>query len=190
MKKILLGSLLCLLSISAHALEVAGVRLSDTAQVGVQSLVLNGAGIRTKWFFKIYVGVLYLPRKQSSAEAIIADEGAHRVALHILHELSGPKLYGAFNEAIEMNQTAAELAALDAQLKQMAQIFNAVKEVKQGDVIVFDYMPVSGTQVSVNGVARGIIAGVAFNRALLKIWLGSNPVQEDLKKDMLGASDR
>lgn len=186
MKKTL--SILCfaLLSWNASALELAGVRLDDKAQVGSANLQLNGAGIRTKFFFKIYVGALYLPQKQTSGEAIIADEHEHRMALHILHELSSKKLFNAFNDAIEANHTPAELAGLDAQLKQMAQIFDAVKEVQPGDVITLDYLPASGTQIGVNGTVRGTIAGAAFNRALLKIWLGSKPVQEDLKKDMLG----
>ena len=187
MKKLLMACCL-LLSVNASALELAGVNLSDTVQVGTQTLVLNGAGIRTKWFFKIYIGALYLTKKQSSAEAIIADESGHRVALHMLHELSGTKLYGAFSEAVEANHTAAEIAALDEQMKQMRQIFNLVDEVKPGDVITLDYLQSSGTQIVVNGTVRGTIAGTAFNRALLKIWLGSKPVQGDLKQAMLGAS--
>ena len=175
-----------LLSWNVNALEVASVKLADTAQVGNASLQLNGAGIRTKLFFKIYVGALYLPQKQASAEVIIADEREHRVALHIMRDLSSEKLLNAFNEAITANHSKEELAALDVQLKQMAQIFNAVKEVKPGDVVTLDYLPVSGTQISVNGTARGTIAGAAFNRALLKIWLGNKPVQDDLKKEMLG----
>ena len=175
-----------LLSWNVNALEVAGVKLADTAQVGNASLQLNGAGIRTKLFFKIYVGALYLPQKQAAAEAIIADEREHRVALHIVRDLSSEKLLNAFNEAIAANHSKEELAALDAQLKQMAQIFNAVKEVKPGDVVTLDYLPASGTQISVNGAARGTIAGAAFNRALLRIWLGNKPVQDDLKKEMLG----
>jgi long-chain acyl-CoA synthetase len=147
---------------------------------------LNGAGVRNKWFFKVYVGALYLAQKQSSDDAIIADENVHRVALHMLRELGSKKLYGAFSEAIEANHTSAELAAMDADLKQMAAIFDAVKEVKEGDVIALDYLPGSGTQISVNGTARGTIAGVTFNRALLRIWLGSKPAQADLKKAMLG----
>ncbi len=186
MKKILLLLCSALLSWNVNALEVAGVKLADRAQVGSASLQLNGAGIRTRLFFKVYVAALYLPQKQKSAEAIVADEHEHRVALYILRELTSTKLLGAFNDAIEANHTAAELAALDAQLKQMAQIFNAVVEVKPGDVITLDYLPASGTQISVNGTARGTIAGAAFNRALLKIWLGSKPVQDDLKKEMLG----
>ncbi|MDD5057658.1 MAG: chalcone isomerase family protein [Sideroxydans sp.] len=186
MKKILLLVGGVLLSWNAFALEVAGVKLADTVQVNNVNLQLNGAGIRTKFFFKIYVAALYLPQKQTSAEAVIAEEREHRVALHIKHELSSGKLFNAFNEAIEANHTPAELAALSAQIKQLAQIFDAVKEVKPGDVITLDYLPASGTQISVNGASRGTIAGAAFNRGVLKIWLGSKPVQDDLKKGMLG----
>ena len=186
MKKILLLLCAVLLSGNAAAKEFAGVDLADSVQLGAQTLVLNGAGIRTKFFFKIYVGALYLPQKQASAAAIIADEHEHRMALHILRELGGEKLFNAFNEAIVATQTPAGLAAMDAQLKQMGQIFDAVHEVKPGDVITLDYLPASGTQVSVNGTARGTIAGSVFNRALLQIWLGDKPVQADLKKGLLG----
>ncbi|MEQ1914804.1 MAG: chalcone isomerase family protein, partial [Sideroxydans sp.] len=65
-------------------------------------------------------------------------------------------------------------------------LFDAVKEVNKGDLITLDYQPSNGTTVSVNGVARGTIAGAAFNRALLKVWLGTKPVQDDLKKGLLG----
>ena len=186
MKTILLTVFGMLLSWNASALDLAGVHLADRTQVGDVTLQLNGAGIRTKWFFKIYVGALYLPQKQSSAEAIIGDEHPHRIAMHILHGLSGEKLFNAFKEAIEANHSAAELAALDTQIKQMKLIFDSVSEVKPGDTIMLDYLPDGGTRVNVNGTERGIIAGADFNRALLKIWLGRNPVQDDLKKGMLG----
>lgn len=185
MKKLFALLLLCLTA-QAFALEVASVKLADNAQVGNVNVQLNGAGIRTKFFIKIYVGALYLPQKQTSAEAIIADEHEHRMALHILHGLSSEKLFNALNEAIEANHTPAELSALNAQLKQMAQIFDAVKEVKTGDVITLDYLPASGTQISVNSALRGTITGATFNRALLKIWLGEKPVQDDLKLKLLG----
>jgi hypothetical protein len=186
MRRILLlvGGLL--LSCSVSAIEVAGVQLADKVQAGNASLQLNGAGIRTKWFFKVYVAALYLPQKQTSGAAIIADEHPHRMAMHMLRELSSKKLYGAFSEAIEMNRTPAELAAMDAQMKEMKQIFDAVGEVKEGDIVTLDYLPGSGTQVSVNGKAFGTIAGAEFNRALLEIWIGNNPVQDDLKKGLLG----
>lgn len=186
MKRIILLGLLLLANVSASALDFAGIHLVDQMKVGDTILQLNGGGIRTKFFFKIYVGALYLPQKQTSAEAIIADEHEHRIVLYILHELGSKKLFNAFYEAIEDNYSATEMAALDAQFKQMAQIFDSVKEVKSGDIITLDYLPASGTRITVNGTERGIIAGAAFNRAVLKVWLGNKPVQEDLKKGMLG----
>jgi len=87
MNRIFLAGLLCVFALPISAAEVAGVKVGDNAQVGAQTLVLNGAGIRSKWMFKVYVGALYLPQKQASAEAIIADERVHRVALHMLRDL-------------------------------------------------------------------------------------------------------
>ena len=43
-----------------------------------------------------------------------------------------------------------------------------------------------GTKVALNGEARGMIPGVAFNNALTRIWLGDKPAEKDLKKAMLG----
>jgi hypothetical protein len=186
MKRFAIMGLLWLVSLPLSATELAGVKLSDSAQIGSQALVLNGAGVRTKWFFKVYVAALYLPQKQAAADMVIADEHPQRIAMYMLRDLGSKKLYGAFNEAIQANHNGVELKAMKAQLKQMADIFNDIGEAKQGDVITLDYQPASGTQISLNGKVFGNIEGAAFKRALLKIWLGNKPAQDDLKKAMLG----
>jgi len=186
MKRAILMFCGALLGWSVNALELAGIPVAKTAQVGSANLVLNGAGIRSKNMFDIYTCALYLPQKQTSAETIIADEHERRVKLHFVYSLSSARLLKAFNEAIEANYSPAELAALAPQLKQMDQLFEAVDHVKVDDVINIDYLPGSGTQISLNGRLLGTIAGVEFNRALMKIWLGNVPVQADLKKAMLG----
>jgi len=71
-------------------------------------------------------------------------------------------------------------------VKQLEGIFNAVKAAKTGDVIVLDYLPGAGTRVTVNKDNKGTVAGEEFNRALLRIWLGNQPVDATLKKAMLG----
>ncbi len=188
MKKILLwiGCVLLFLFTNVQAAEVAGVKLADSVHVGSRDLVLNGAGLRTKLFFKVYVAALYLTEKQTAANAIIADGNLQRVALHMLRNLSDEQLLNSFNEAIAANHTKAEMTVLEAPLKQMTEIFHVVKEIKVGDVITLDYLPGSGTQISVNGAAHGTIAGDIFHHALLKIWLGENPVQDSLKLKLLG----
>lgn len=186
MKKVLLLVCCLLISWNACALELADVSLPDKVKVWDTNLQLNGAGIRTKFFFKVYVAGLYLTQKQTIAENILADGQVHRVALHFKRELSSEKLLGAFNDAIEANSSAAELAEIDPQLKLMTQIFNNVKGVKEGDVIWLDYLPAAGTRISVNGMPQGMVPGPSFNRALLKIWLGNKPVQDSLKEGMVG----
>jgi hypothetical protein len=186
MKKIILMMCCVLLSWNASALEVAGVMLPDSVSLGNQNLVLNGAGIRTRFFFKVYVAALYLPVKLTTEKAVIADENPQRIALHMLRDLGEKKFLRAFIEAIEANHTKAEMAMLDDQIKQMSDIFHLVGGVKSGDVITMDYLPSIGTQISVNGVTYGMIPGGMFHRALLKIWLGTEPVQADLKSELLG----
>lgn len=185
MKKLIALCLLCV-SCQAFALEVAGVKLDDKAEVGNAALQLNGAGIRTKFFFKVYVGALYLGEKQRAAGAVLADAGAKRVTLHMLRELSSEKLLDAFDHGLAANNTSAELAALDARIKEFSAIFRTAKEVVKGDVITLDYVPGEGTRISINGTEKGRVAGAEFFRALLKVWLGDEPADEDLKKGMLG----
>lgn len=186
MKKFLWAILLLVLNASAASYDFAGIHLVDRMNMGTLPLELNGGGIRTKWFFNIYVAALYLPQKQKSAEAIVSADQPRRIVMYILHDLSGSRMYGAFQDGMEDNNTPAELKALDLKMQQMKQIFESVNEVKPGDIVMLDYVPGTGTKINVNGTERGIIEGVEFNRALLRVWLGKNPVQDDLKKGMLG----
>jgi len=186
MRRCLLALWLAVSVFSAQAAEVHGVKLDDSIQVGDSALVLNGAGVRTKLVFKVYVGALYLTAKKSDVAAVLADAGAKRVSLHMLRSLSAEKLVHALDEGLEANNTTVELAALEPQIKTFRQHMMAGGAVKEGDVIVLDYVPGKGTQASLNGKALGTTEGEAFNQALLKIWLGEHPVDADLKKAMLG----
>lgn len=186
MKRILLIGLLCLSSISALALELEGAKLDDKMQVGNASLVLNGAGVRSRFFFDLYIAALYLPEKNSSGTAVLADGREKRMALHLLVSIGADHLLKGLSNAIAANHTPAELSALDVSLKEFAAIFHAIDEMKKGDIITLDYLPGSGTQIGLNGVAKGTVGGAPFNGALLKVWLGDKPAQADLKQKLLG----
>jgi hypothetical protein len=184
-----LTGLALLLSLAADAVvaaEVEGVRLADSVQLGGTELVLNGAGVRTRVFFKVYVGALYLRKKAGSTDAVLGDAGAKRVAMHLLRDLEAEQLFSALNDGLKKNHSPAELAKLEPQMKQLDGIFAAVKAVKKGDVVLLDYLPGSGTRVTVRGEDRGTVPGEEFNRALLRIWLGESPADSALKKAMLG----
>jgi hypothetical protein len=169
----------------ALAAEVGGVKLDDKVSMGAQELVLNGAGIRTRVVFKVYVASLYLPQKAADLAGVLS-KSPRRIQLNILRTLSGDQLVEALNEGLAENNTAAELAAVKPQVESLATIMKSFKEVKEKDIVTLDFVD-GATRIGLNGEAKGNISGDAFNQALTKVWLGEKPVQADLKKSLLGA---
>ncbi len=186
MKKLLCIAMLCL-SAQGFAATVSGVKVEDKISVNNRTLVLNGAGMRTKVIFSVYVGALYLPQKENTPEKILANKGAKRVELHIMRHLDAGDFMEAFNKAINANHTPEEYAPLAARLLHFGRAFREVHEVNKGSTIILDYLPdIETTVLVVNGKEISRTKGADFYTALLKIWLGKNPVQDSLKKAMLG----
>ena len=174
------------LAAPALAAEVAGVTLAETAAVGGQTLVLNGAGLRSKFFFRIYVGSLYVPRKVDDLAGVLAS-GPRRIQLNIMRNLTPNQLVGSVVNGMNENNSAAEMAAVEVPLEDLLGIIRRFKDVKvkKNDVLTIDYVDGS-TTVALNGEVGGVIPGEAFNQALTRIWLGDRPTQGGLKKAMLG----
>ena len=188
MNRLPLTLLLCLMLSSAMAAEVEGVKLADKVRVNDSGpeLVLNGAGVRTRVVFKVYVAALYLAQTRNTPAAILSDAGPKRVALHLMREVTAEQLFGALGDGLKNNHTPEQLAKLEPQVKQLESIFTNVKVVKSGDVVLLDYAAGGGTRVLVNGDAKGAITGDEFFTALLRVWLGDKPAEDSLKKAMLG----
>jgi hypothetical protein len=65
-----------------------------------------------------------------------------------------------------------------------------VGTVTKGAAVHLDWLPEVGggvTRLTIDGAKKGEdVAGEDFYRALLKIWLGDKPIQDDLKQHLLG----
>jgi hypothetical protein len=171
----------------AQPLEVEGVKLDATTQIGSATLQLNGAGLRTKVFFKVYVAGLYVPQKASNAAQLLAQKGARRITLTMLRNVDADSFANALNDGLRDNHTEAQFAAMKPQIDTFTANLKAAGEAKKGDVIHLDYVPDAGTRVTVNGQVRGsAIAGEDFFTAVLRIWLGDKPVDGSLKKGLVG----
>jgi hypothetical protein len=169
---------------SAAAREIAGIDVPESITIDNKALVLNGAGIRKKLFIKIYVGALYLTGKRSTVNEILADGGAKSIVMSFLYkEVSAEKLVAAWNEGFKGNSTTEEIRELQERINRFNSFFTPVHS---GDVIRLEYLPQEGTRVLINDTLKGTVTGEDFYRALLKIWLGSKPADEDLKEAMLG----
>src|SRR5215467_1605077 len=80
--------------------DVGGIRLDDKTSVAGQELVLNGAGVRTRLVFKVYVASLYLPRRANDLAAVLA-QSPRRIQLTMLRGLSADQFADALNEGLE-----------------------------------------------------------------------------------------
>jgi len=177
---------LCAVCVAAGAAEVAGVRLDDQVSVGGKALALNGAGIRTRFLVKVYVGSLYVPQKATTPLAVL-ELAPRRVQLNLLRDLTAKQFVDALMEGLEDNNAPEDLRTLKPQTDELVRIMQSIGEAKEGSVIALDYVD-GGTRITQDGALRGTIPGEPFNRALFRIWLGDRPAQADLKKAMLGGS--
>ncbi len=189
MMRYLLAAMLGLLMAQVHAddPEVAGVRLPATVQVsGLEMpLRLNGAGVRRKFFFRIYVAALYLPQPQHDAAAILGAAPPWRMTMHFLYdEVSKEKLAAAWEEGFRANLDAQTYRRLADRLQDFIALFPTLRE---GDEVWLDHLPGRGVRVTIRGEEKGLIPGDDFATALLSVWLGPEPVTESLKKALLAA---
>jgi len=170
----------------ASAAEVAGVLVEDEVRSeSGQQLLLNGAGLREKLWVDVYVGSLYLPQKSTDVAEILSRPWAWRMQLDFVYkEVSRDKLLDSWREGFEKNQSAETLQQLQARIEQFYQYFDSSALAR--DRYRFDYDPASGTRISKNGDALGVIPGEDFAAALLEIWIGNYPADKGLKKSLLG----
>jgi hypothetical protein len=173
-----------LLSTALSAGDIGGVQVEDKASVAGQELVLNGAGVRKRVVFNVYVASLYLPQKAADLAGVLA-KGPRRIRLDMLRTLSADALIEALNDGLEANNSAAEMAAIKPAAGQLASIMKTFGQVKEKDVVTLDFHD-GATHVGLNGEDKGAVAGDTFNQSLTRIWLGDKPVQADLKKALLG----
>jgi hypothetical protein len=170
------------LAVPSFALELAGVQVPDTTTVGEKTLVLNGAGLRTKVVFKVYVGALYLEQRSSDPAAIIAADAPWKVSMAFKRDVDKASILGAFKDGFENNSRAD----LEKILPGLTRIDAAMKDLKTGDLLEISYQPGAGSTVSAPGGVTVTVEGKPFADALLRNWLGDKPADADLKKGMLG----
>lgn len=191
MRVLAVGAVLLALAAPSWGAEVAGVTLPAREQVapGGPALLLNGAGLRRKFIFKVYVVGLYLPQAARSADQVLALAGPARLDLRMLRDVDAKEFTDALFEGLRANLSAAQMKAIEPQADRLAALMASMKEAKDGMRIALDWEPERGTQVRVDGRTLGApIPGEDFYRGLLAIWLGPHPVQDDLKTALLGGA--
>jgi len=181
-KTTLAAALLFAVCAALPAAEVSGVSVPDTATVDGKSLKLNGAGLRKKAIFKVYVAGLYVENPTHDAAALLSSNQVKSMRLHMMRSLKGKQIGESIQEGFDRNSKAQQ----DKLKDRLAKFTAMIPDVEEGDEIAMTWVPDQGTKVSVRGTDRGTIEGRDFADALFAVWLGPDPVQDDLKKALVG----
>jgi len=169
------------------AVKVEGQSFATRLPLAGSELLLNGTGVRAVAWFKGYVAALYLPRRTSVVEQVLAMSGPKRLQLRLLQEVPAEELVKALQKGLSRN--SAEPERLAERSERLARAMLAVGTVKKGDVIDLDQDPTRGTLFALNGTLRGEpIAGADFYTALLASFVGQRPYDKRLKAGLLGLS--
>ena len=172
---------------AVQAAEVAGMRIDAKASVGGADLVLNGAGLRQRLRIDVYVIAIYLRERTGSAQSVIDADGPKRIALTFLRDVTAHALVEAMYEGLRDNASESEFANLKRSADQLSTVMLPLGVARSGDTVTLDYVPRAGAQVVFNGrVVGDPVPGPELYRALLRIWLGSAPVDGRLKRALLG----
>ncbi len=167
------------------AYEIKGVTLPETVTVNGTKLLLNGAGVRMKFFFSIYVGALYFPEKIHNAKDVITRDVTKRIVMHFVysHKISKEKIIDAFKDDFE-NNSPNLMPSIKSDVEKFYSFFD--KDINKNDEVLITYIPNKGTCVEINKKLKGCIKNRDFMTAIFSVWFGEDPPSEGLKDDMLG----
>ena len=182
-----LAALILSVGVAAAPVDVGGIKIEDEQVVQGSKLPLNGAGVRYRAVFKVYAAGLYVGKKVATPEELFAAPGPKRISITLLREIDSNELGKAFTKGFEENSPKAEMSKLIPGLIKMGQIFSDQKKMLAGENFTIDWIPGTGTVITVKGKQQGEpFKEVEFYNALMRIWLGPNPADFRLKDALLG----
>lgn len=182
-----LAGLILSVGVFAAPVEVGGIKIDDVQDVRGTKLQLNGAGVRYKAIFKVYAAGLYVGKSVATPEELFAAAGPKRISITLLRDIDSNELGKAFTKGFEENSPKSEMSKLIPGLIKMGQIFSDQKKMLTGENFTIDWIPGTGTIITVKGKPQGDpLQGVEFYNALMRIWLGPNPADFRLKDALLG----
>lgn len=183
-KSLIVALIFVLFNTPAFAKSVGGVEFPETIVQGQSTLTLNGAGLRKKFFIKLYAAGLYVESATQNSASIINDDKAQSLSLTIISGLiSSKKMEAAVVEGFQ-NSAMGNLADLQGRIDTFIAVLR--EEIKKQDQFVFNYLPGSGTHIVKNGAEKAVIEGLDFKSALFGIWLSEKPAQKSLREELLG----
>ncbi|MRI33666.1 chalcone isomerase [Endozoicomonas sp. OPT23] len=176
-----------LLNMPVNARTIAGVLVPEEVLIENKRMVLNGTGIRNQYLFNLYVGSLYLIEKSYDPKWVTSGKNTVMVQLDIISGMITPeKFIIGLNEGLK-KATNGHVAPLKGRLEKAMTLFK--NKINKGDCFQLLFIPGKGVETYKNGHYISLLKGDDFSRALLRVWLGNNPIDEQLKKAMMNSDN-
>ena len=161
---------------------VEGVGFAREVRQNGAILSLRGYGLlRYMIFIKAYVAALYLPERVRSEDAL-TDVPKH-LEIEYFHPIVAQDFAKATSASISQNTSLVTYQGLKPKIDELNALY---KDIAPGDRYALSYVPGQGTTLSWNGRPLGTVGGREFAAELFGIWLGPNPLDQNLKELLLG----
>ena len=123
------------------------------------------------------------PSHHSDLAAIVTPDAPWVLRIHYALDVSQKTVMDGFSTSFQRNYPKEKVAQLLPKLDSLAP---AIPDVKVGQTLVLAYRPGTGTTVGMEGGAQITVEGKDFAEAMLGTWIGRKPIQDALKKNLLG----
>ena len=164
----------------AAARTIEGVQFPESVRAGTSQMKLRGVGLlRYKVLFRGYVAALY----QEEPHANDGDKQARRLEIEYFWDIPAGEFQKATVEGMRKNSEPKNFERMREQIDEFNQFY---RDVASGDRYSLTYLPDQGTELALNGEPLGMMPGDDFATALFGIWLGEQPLDQGLKKKLLG----
>jgi hypothetical protein len=180
--------LICTLAVAltantASAAEISGVKLPDQVTVGGKTLKLNGLGLRQATIikFNVYAAGLYVENSSHDGDAIANSDQTKSIQMSFMRDVSAKQMSDAFQEGFDKNCVAG-CTELKPNIPKLQAL---MKDMKKGETMAYNFTS-DGVEVMIRGQKVGKVGDKAFSHQLLRVWIGKNPPNVELKDGFLG----
>lgn len=171
----------------AQVKEVEGFRFDSTLRLGGADLVLNGVGVRKRFFLPIYVAALYVPQRSADPEVLLNQRGPRRMSMRFVREVEAELFMNSLDVGMRKHYSPEQLAAWSDQWRTLTAVIGNIVLARRADHVTWDYTPDTGARVMQNSVPIvPTMRGEDFYNAVLRVWLGAQPADAGLKNGLLG----
>jgi len=171
----------------AGTLDVGGIKFEDSLKIYNNTLLLNGAGIVSNGKTPQYSAQIYAKQKFTTLEALSTTPGPKRLVLTAIREVDTGPILKMLSRSVDATAARGDMAKLIPGMMNIGNVFKANRVLKPGEVMMLDWIPVTGLVIYIGGKMQGDpMREPELFRAAMGVWMGETPADAKLKDALLG----